>query len=194
MCENWAAWMKADRRQCGSANGHDYLMQVARNSDLNVLARFFYDQVDLKELSHNQKLKHISIFNEEHNCQVEKQLLQDGPVLFDKFACVFKSIQVNDTIPQFMQNVSGDSIENDDKYDSLKRGLKKYSENVSDDSDDSDDDNEQKRNANVASRWRSRVSNIHQVVKNVQNAQMNKVKKKVKKKPKKRQKFQRKSW
>lgn len=182
MCENFCGWIKEDRRQCGSGNNDNYLREIARNSDLNVLARMYYDQIDLKEIANQEKLKHISTFDSENNFQIKQQLLSESPLLFQKFGEGLGELKVNDIIPQYMKDVSDNNGKND-SFVKVKSGLKKYCDNADKDSDDDDsnDHNNDNKQDSVATRWRHRISNMNQLVKNVQKSQMNQVKQKSKK-------------
>lgn len=173
MCENFGGWIKEDRKECGSGNGDNYLHEIARNCDLNVLARLYYDQACLREISRERKLKHISTFDKDVNFEVEQQLVRESPVLFGLCTEYLHSMKVNDIVPEWIKFFQDDTDKS--VFDKVRKSVANRAREMKQDEMEFKYDNINNNSSSIGQKWRSRVQNYSQMVKNMQKSQMNRV-------------------
>ena len=170
MCEHFGSWMKKDRNFCGSGNSENFLYEIAKNHDLSVLARIYYDQVCFKTESYIQQSKNISIrtFDLSTNSRIATNVLQESPILLSMYSSTLKQIQVNQNIPKYITDINNlDSSE----YSNIRAGMQEHIaqmmkhnlQNV---------DKLDSLPKNQASKWRSRLRQAKQIKKNIKKSTM----------------------
>ena len=165
MCEHWGAWMKSDRRACGDPRGSNYLFQIANNSDLNVLARVFYDQVDFDRVVKTEKLETVSMWDIETIEREENACIQTGPKVWKLFTIIIGRIHVNGLIPRILYDVSRlDKSE----YTRLTSAMQEQIENLIIDNEIE----HQHEQSNIDANWQARVENTNKYIARLDKKQM----------------------
>jgi hypothetical protein len=105
MCEHWGKEMKTHRSKCGNAQGNRFLYEIGRHSDLYVMARLLYDLIDFSQVAKEEKLTHLSIWDDDIDPEIEKHVLHDCPSIFQDFRRILGNMHVNDKIPESLKGI-----------------------------------------------------------------------------------------
>lgn len=127
LCEHFGKWMKQQRNSTGSHGEHKYLFEIATNSDLNVLARTYWDLIDLGHITKMQALNDRRDKNIEHIFEVEQALLRhpDTPAIFRQNVEILQTIKVNDPLPQCFDFFMQQNQNSQSKFKQIKQNAAK---------------------------------------------------------------------
>ena len=168
MCEHWGAWMKSDRRACGDQRANKYLWQIGDNSDLNILARVYYDLVDFYKIAKVEELENVSVFDLESIEREETSCKNSGPKLWQLFVELLGRVKVNDKIAKTIYDVTRlDKSE----YTGISSAMAEQLKNLIIETSIDNEENQ----ANIPSNFESRVETANQYRRNLNQAAMNKL-------------------
>ena len=105
MCEHWGKWMKDNRRSCGSANGNNFLYELADNYDIFVIGRILNDLIDFKQVVKKEVLQSARKFDLATVSQLEDNILIGAPKFFRMLRARLGQMMVGDPMPPVLQNL-----------------------------------------------------------------------------------------
>ena len=166
-CEHFGKWIKQNRKSCGSANGDNYLHEIADNFDIYTLGRLLYDMIDMSDVVDDELLKNVTSFNVDEIRKIHHNMLKGSPKLFQMYCNKLAELTVGQPISPCLANIKKRDT---DVYTKLNATLRDHMENLvstemNDPADDEDDRVKQKNNKR---KWRQRYKQSARIAQNIE--------------------------